>query len=236
MSTRFPSGSASRELEAAAYDSAVDAVATAALVAAGGDCLGPVELDLADEGPFVIAGPARSGRSTALLTIVRSLAARPGALPIVVVAPRPSPLRDLDGEPGVVAVLSRGPDLGAELEDLVAEHSGRLTLVIDDAELIGDGPEGAVLERIVRDGRDTGTVVVAAATTDELLLNRYRGWLATARRSRTGLLLAPGAQTDGEVFDIRLPAARPAPGRPGGPSSSGEGTIHPFRCPYRTSR
>jgi S-DNA-T family DNA segregation ATPase FtsK/SpoIIIE len=179
--------------------------AAAALVAAGGDSLGPIEIDLADEGPFVIAGPARSGRSTALLTIVRSLGARHDALPIVVVAPRPSPLRDLDGEPGIVAVLRRGPDLGAELEDLVAEHGGRLTLVIDDAELIGDGPEGAVLERIVRDARDTGTVVVAAATTDELLLNRYRGWLATARRSRTGLLLAPGAPTDGEVFDIRLP-------------------------------
>jgi S-DNA-T family DNA segregation ATPase FtsK/SpoIIIE len=179
--------------------------ASAALVAAGGDSLGPIELDLADEGPFVIAGPARSGRSTALLTIVHSLAARPDAAPIVLVTPRPSPLRELLGEPGIAAVLHRGPDLGAELDDLVTEHAGRLTIVVDDAELVGDGPEGAALERIVRNARDTGTVVVAAATTEELLLNRYRGWLATARRSRTGLLLAPGTPTDGEVFDIRLP-------------------------------
>jgi S-DNA-T family DNA segregation ATPase FtsK/SpoIIIE len=193
-----------RELEALRTTAPLRS-ATAALVAAGGERLGPIELDLADEGPFVIAGPARSGRSTALLTIIRSLVARPDAAPLVLIAPRPSPLRDLAGVPGIAAVLQRGPDLGAQLEDLIADHAGRLTLVIDDAELLGDGPEGPVLERIVRDGRDAGTVVVAAATTDELLLNRYRGWLATARRSRTGLLLAPGAATDGEVFDIRLP-------------------------------
>ena len=48
-------------------------------------------------------------------------------------------------------------------------------------------------------------MLVAAATTEDLLLDRYRGWLAAARRCRAGLLLDPRSQVDGEVFDLRLP-------------------------------
>jgi S-DNA-T family DNA segregation ATPase FtsK/SpoIIIE len=62
-----------------------------------------------------------------------------------------------------------------------------------------------VLGEFVTNARDSGAVLVAAATTDDLLLNRYRGWLAAARRGRTGLLLNPASHIEGEVFDLRLP-------------------------------
>ena len=185
---------------------AAPAGATVCVVAAGGDTLGPVDLDLADEGPcFVVSGPARSGRSTALAAMVRSLLDRPGTLPVVVVAPRPSPLRDLAGTPGVADVLTGGPDLAEDLRDLLAAHAGRVVLVVDDAELVGEGRDGDAIEGIVATARDTGAVVLAAATTEDLLLNRYRGWLATARRCRAGLLLGAAGPVEGEVFDLRLP-------------------------------
>jgi S-DNA-T family DNA segregation ATPase FtsK/SpoIIIE len=184
-----------------------------AVVAAGGDALGPIDLDLAAAGPcFVVSGTARSGRSTALTSLVRSVLGRPDALPVLVVTPRPSPLRDLARLPGVTAVLCGGPDLAVDLEDVLAAHPDGLMLVVDDAELLTEGREGTVLEEVVRTARDTGTVVVAGATTEDLLLNRYRGWLATARRCRTGLLLGPVSPTDGEVFELRLPRSGAAAG------------------------
>jgi S-DNA-T family DNA segregation ATPase FtsK/SpoIIIE len=164
-------------------------------VGAGGDHLGPVDVDLAElGGGFVIAGPTRSGRSTALLQLARSLAPD---LPRVVVTPRPSALRELD------ALQLSGPGLGAELEAALAGDP--VALIVDDAELVDDRSATDVLERFVRGLRDSGSVLLAAATTEDLLLNRYRGWLAAARRERCGLLLNPAGHVDGEVFDLRLP-------------------------------
>ena len=200
------------ELEALRVTPAPDGSAVC-VVAAGGDTLGPIDVDLADVGPcFVVAGPSRSGRSTALAAMVRSLAARPGSLPVVLVTPRPSPLRDLADLPGVAEVVAGGPDLAADLEDALSAYDGRLVLVVDDAELVTEGAEGALLDEVVRTAGDSGTVVIAAATTDDLLLNRYRGWLPAARRCRSGLLLAPQSATVGEVFDLRLPRGGAAAG------------------------
>ena len=72
-----------------------------ALVGLGGDELAPVGADLDVDGPaFVIAGPAGSGRSTALATMGRWLLGQGRAT--VVVAHRRSPLQRLAGEPGVL--------------------------------------------------------------------------------------------------------------------------------------
>ena len=191
------------EVEACRRAPKADGPATCVL-GVGGDELAPVDVDLVDLGPaFVIAGPARSGRSTALTTMVTSLG---GRLPVVVIAPRPSPLRDLHDVLGVAAILTDSATIGADLDEVVEQlGGGRLAVVVDDAELLGDGQAGVALERLVRTARDRSIVVVAAATTDDLLQSRFRGWLAEARRSRAGLLLCPGSSYDGEVFDLKLP-------------------------------
>jgi DNA segregation ATPase FtsK/SpoIIIE, S-DNA-T family len=171
--------------------------------AVGGDHLAPMDVDLAElGGAFVVAGPARSGRTTALAAIVHSLAGRPdGALPVVLVTPRrSSPLAALAELPGVRGLLS-GDDAD-ELEELVA--GGPAAVVVDDGELVEEYPFGDALERFIRGCRDIGSVLVAAATTEDLLLNRFRGWLAHARRARTGLLLNPESHVAGEVFELRL--------------------------------
>jgi DNA segregation ATPase FtsK/SpoIIIE, S-DNA-T family len=175
----------------------------------GGDHLGPIDLDLAAAGAtFIVAGPPRSGRSTALAAIAESLGGRASReLELVLLTPRPSLVRALRGLPGVLDVITTDDQTGAltRLEDLLAEASQPTVLVIDDGELIGLGPLADRLEEYVRGCRDTGSVLVAAVTTEDLLLNRYRGWLAAARRARSGLLLNPASYVDGEVFEVRLP-------------------------------
>ncbi|MEO3862176.1 FtsK/SpoIIIE domain-containing protein [Acrocarpospora sp. B8E8] len=71
------------------------------LIGAGGDALTPSGLDLLAHGPAaVVAGPARSGRSSTLLTAAQSFLDR--GVPVLIIAPRRSPLRELRG---VLAVL-----------------------------------------------------------------------------------------------------------------------------------
>ena len=169
-------------------------------VGAGGDHLGPVTIDLADAGTFLVCGPQRSGRSTALAALVTSLRGTSPDRPVIACCPRPSPLTGLDG----VTVL-RGSDPGGEFEDALIAADGPVAVVVDDAELLAEGAVADVLEGLVRTARDEGHVVIAAGSTEDLMLQRYRGWLATMRRGRTGLLLNPTSYVDGEVFDLRLP-------------------------------
>ncbi|MGN9836770.1 FtsK/SpoIIIE domain-containing protein [Nonomuraea sp. H19] len=179
-----------------------------ALVGAGGDALAPLGLDLLAHGPgAVIAGPSRSGRSSALLTAAHSLIAR--GTPVIAIAPRRSPLRELTG---ALAVLDGN---AANLPELVADQHHYVVLV-DDAELINpDSPLGTALEEVLRSGRDGDHGLLIAGTTGDLAV-AYRGFVAETRKSRTGLLLAVQGQADGDIFTIRLPR-----GTVGGPPGRG---------------
>ncbi|WP_433541013.1 FtsK/SpoIIIE domain-containing protein [Streptosporangium sandarakinum] len=181
-----------------------------ALLGAGGDSLTPMGFDLLAHGPgAVVAGPPRSGRSSALVTAARSLLER--GTPVIAVAPRRSPLRDLADVPGVVAVLGADGDL----EGAVAGRE-RYVVVVDDAELVSpDSPLGMTLEQVLRTGRDgEHGLIIGGATGD--LTTAYRGFVAEARKSRTGLLLAVQSPADGDLFTIRLPR-----GAVGGPPGRG---------------
>ncbi|ROO90105.1 S-DNA-T family DNA segregation ATPase FtsK/SpoIIIE [Actinocorallia herbida] len=171
------------------------------LVGAGGDTLGPLGVDLLEEGPsFVVAGPTRSGRSSALETIGRTLLAR--GVPLLVLTPRRSPLRALKDVPGVLGVLDATADR-AELDELVApEH--RFALLVDDAELIDDTDLGDAVQAVLRAARDGEHAVVIAGNTEDLSRG-YRGFLSDARKNRTGLLLGISSPDDGELFGLRLP-------------------------------
>jgi len=184
----------------------------------GGDEILPVDLDLDDlGGTFVVAGPPRSGRSTALLAIATGLSAAGEKRLLAVVAARPSPLRGLEGRPGVAAVVTAVDQVSATLRRLVAAGQP-LAVVVDDAELLLDPPAAIELERLVRTARDAGHLVVAAGSTDDLASN-YRGWVAEARRNRCGLLLAPQAASEGELFRCKLPRST------GGPAPAGRGLL-----------
>ncbi len=161
----------------------------------GGDELAAVTIDLLEFGPgFLIAGPPRSGRSTALATVAAGL--RVAGWRVVAVTPRDSVLRDYAHETfdatqfGIDSAFDRG--------------LGRLAVLVDDAEIVAESPAAVVLDRLTRTARDSGHLVVIAGTTEELSVG-FRGFVVDVRRARTGLLLAPRGPLDGEVLGIRLP-------------------------------
>jgi len=183
-----------------------------ALVGAGGDALGPAGVDLLQTSPgFVIGGPPRSGRSSVLETMARWLVRR--QVPVALVTPRRSPLRELAALPGVLGVLGAEDGEADRLGELLQGVEQHVVLV-DDAELLLDSAMGERLGDLVRAARDADQAVVAAGTTDDLS-SQYRGFAVDIRRSRSGLLLSPRSPSDGDLLGVRLPrnmAAGP-PGR-----------------------
>jgi S-DNA-T family DNA segregation ATPase FtsK/SpoIIIE len=183
-----------------------------ALVGVGGDALGPMGVDLLQTSPgFVIGGPPRSGRSTALETMARWLLRL--QVPVALVTPRRSPLRELAALPGVLGVLGMREGEAERLAELL-RGAERHVVLVDDAELLLDTPMGERLAELVRAARDADQAVVAAGTTDDLN-SQYRGFVVDMRRSRSGLLLSPQSPSDGDLLGVRLPrnmAAGP-PGR-----------------------
>ncbi|WP_432001877.1 FtsK/SpoIIIE domain-containing protein [Streptomyces sioyaensis] len=199
-----------------------------ALFAVGGDELQPIGIDLEAAGPgFVIAGPPKSGRSTALVTAARSLL-RIGT-PLVLITPRKSPLRSLESEDGVLGLLQGTEGTEGDLQELVDKAAGRpYVVVVDDSELLYDTSLDEALETVIRNGMDGDHALIAAGTTDALS-SQYRGFAVSARKSRNGLLLTPQSAQDGELFNIRLPA-----NSSGGPIGSGlfvaAGGFRPIQC------
>jgi len=181
------------------------------ILGVGGDELDAVSVDLLESGPgFLIAGPPRSGRSTALATVAAGL--RAIGWQLLAVAPRPS----LVDEYADRVFDASGVGLDAELGLL----GDKVALLIDDAELVTDAPVAATLDRLMRSARDTGHVLVIAGLTETLSLG-FRGFVVDARRGRAGVLLTPRAPLDGDVLGIRLPRSTGAPA----PAPAGRGLL-----------
>ena len=167
--------------------------------AVGGDELTVLAADL--RSGFTVAGPAGSGRSTALCGLARSLLASGAA--VCALTPRPSPLRDSSG------VVQVG-DADA-LVTVLNGAAGPLAVLVDDAELVLDAPVAEVLAQVLRDGPDAGHALVVAGRTDALA-GCFRGFAADARSSRSGLLLGLTSHLDGELLGVRLPRSAAVPG------------------------
>lgn len=179
----------------------------------GGDELGVIAVDLGDVGHrLLVGGVPGSGRSTALLTIAGALLNDGNG--VVLVAPRPSPLRALAGRPGVLGSVEDRAD-SDQLAGLLRAAPRPLAVIVDDADYLIDAPLAVELDRLVtQDGPQRPVLVAAGAT--EALATTYRPWVVDARRSRAGLLLGPRSTLDGELVGVRLPrtaVGRLPPGR-----------------------
>ena len=166
--------------------------------------LAPAVLESYEGEHLLVAGPARSGKSTLLLAIAETLRAGAAAdgVPLAIwgLGGRRSPLADAGLDRCVV-----GDDGLAALLASARVHSGRLVLLVDDAEQFDDA-DHAIAGLI--GARTVDLKVVAAGRSDDLR-SLYSHWTRTVRKSRAGVLLQPNVDYDGELLGVTLPRRSP---------------------------
>ncbi len=152
---------------------------------------------------FLIAGPLRSGRSTALLTAAASLLAGTPGAELHLLAPRRSPLAGALPWTSVAEGMDACRTAADGLLALLDRPAGAppAIVVVDDGGELG---EPAALETLVRRGRDAGVRVLAAVET-AAAQRAYGGWLRELRNGRRALLLQADPETDGELVGVKLP-------------------------------
>ena len=174
----------------------------------GGDDLEPVGFDGHGHGRrIVVAGGPRSGRTTALATMARQLAA--AGHPTAVIATRRTPLSQLSGIPHLHLVQAREGD---RLHALRHAHPD-LSVLVDDAEGLDGTPAEAVILDILEnlDGSDAWCVATADVRRAASL---YRGIVPELARHGTGLVLSPSSPADGDLLGVRVQVTpRRLPGR-----------------------
>ncbi len=171
-------------------------------VGPGGDDGALLDVDLDRAGGLLVVGPPRSGRTAALESFARRLAAAGGEVA------RLSPAHAAPAGDAPVPWLD-----AADPEEVLAWVDGlrgrRGVLLADD---LGAVAEYAGLAALPPTGSRSGIVLLAAGSPGQLT-GHYQGPVAALRRARTGLLLRP-SPADAEVLGIRLPRL-PLPARPG---------------------
>ncbi|MCX4989248.1 MULTISPECIES: FtsK/SpoIIIE domain-containing protein [unclassified Streptomyces] len=191
------------------------------LVGIGGDDIMGFGPDLSQGVPtFVIAGPAKSGRSTTLLNMARSYLAQ--GVRLVVAAPRPSPLRELDGQDGVLKVFDEDDIESDDLREAIdsASREEPIVVLVDDGEVLEDCDAETVFKRIVQRGAERGLGLVIAGD-EEDVCSGFSGWQVEMKKGRRGILLSPQDSSAGELIGIRTNRSMV-----GGPVAPGKGLLH----------
>jgi S-DNA-T family DNA segregation ATPase FtsK/SpoIIIE len=172
-------------------------------IGVGDDELGEYRIDLASD-HFLVAGPPRSGRSTALRTISSGIANSEDRPALLLLAPRRSLLHELSVWDASTANIF---DLAA-VEAILAVAEARLAagswvvVVADDIEDFPD-PISQLLESWARRGREEPIRIVAAGD-NRAMLRSYSGLASELRRSKCGLLLCADLNVDGDLLGVRL--------------------------------
>ncbi|MDQ2678249.1 MAG: FtsK/SpoIIIE domain-containing protein, partial [Actinomycetota bacterium] len=175
------------------------------------DTLSTVVLDL-EHHHAIVAGPARSGRTTTLATVAASFASS------YLISARALAV-DASGESDAAAGAWRRawhpPGAGDSLDSVVdaalgsAEH-GRFTLLaVDDLPELLDGPDEAMVESLLLDvierSRTLPIRVVASGEIDAMA-RCYGDLMSRLRSGRTGVLLRPDPDLHGGLLHATLSA------------------------------
>jgi S-DNA-T family DNA segregation ATPase FtsK/SpoIIIE len=187
------------------------------LIGVGGDELMGYGPDLGQGTPaFIVAGPAKSGRSTVLTMLAKSYLAQ--GVRVVIAAPRPSPLRELAGQPGVIEVFT-GDDLSEEqVRESVSTSSPQnpIVFLVDDGEDLRRCDGGDELKNIITKGTELGRYLVLGGDEGDIC-GGFSGWQVDAKKARRGVLLSPSNHRVGELIGAKLPRSaaseQPTPGR-----------------------
>jgi S-DNA-T family DNA segregation ATPase FtsK/SpoIIIE len=161
------------------------------------------ELMLYEGEHALVAGPARSGKSSALWTIASSLRNGGADIHLAAAGGRRSPL-------SACPALDRYAGAGGQASALFATLRavpGPVVLFVDDAEGFEDVDEA--IGGLLSAGRPDLHVIAAGRS--DALRSLYRHWTQTIRRSKNGLLLRPNIDMDGELAGVTLPRRSPVP-------------------------
>jgi S-DNA-T family DNA segregation ATPase FtsK/SpoIIIE len=191
------------------------------MVGVGGDELTGFGPDLAQGVPaFVIAGPAKSGRSTVLANLARGYLSQ--GVRLVIAAPRPSPILQLDGQEGVLKVFTENDIDEDDLKEAIstAKPEEPVVILVDDAEILDDCDAERVFKRIVQRGTEEGLAVVIAGDEDDVC-SGFSGWQVDAKKARRGVLLSPQELGSGDLIGIRTTRSMV-----GGQITPGKGMLH----------
>lgn len=166
--------------------------------------LGTSELEFYDGEHGLIVGPARSGKSSLLLAIAESVRKLGGGgehIPAVWgVCTRRSPLVDAD-----LDKVSVGPDEVSALIASLRIERGPVLLLIDDAERFDDADKS--ISSLVETDHP-GLCIIAAGRSNDLR-TMYSHWTRSVRKSRSGIILQPNVDLDGDFFGATLPRRAP---------------------------
>ncbi len=174
--------------------------------------LTPLVLEVGDGEHVLIAGSARTGRSTALAHMCLGWLASDTEAHVVVIAGRRSPLtRWLHSTVAArIDAHDRTEPALAAVNAAIADGR-RVMLAVDDAEMVDDA--GGRLAAMVGE-RMHGLTVVAAGRPDALRQS-YGHWTLAVRRSRLGLLSSNAQDVDGDLLGATLPRRAMLAPRPG---------------------
>lgn len=165
------------------------------------DDLGTAVLEVYDGEHVLVAGPARSGKSSVLLALAESARNADGVRPAVwAICDRRSPLAS--GSFDRVAVGA--DEVPALLAGLRLER-GPVLLLIDDAERFDDADQS--IASVLSTERPGLCVVASGRSAD--LRSMYSHWTRAVRKSRCGVLLQPDVDYDGELLGVTLPRRSP---------------------------
>ncbi|PZE69563.1 FtsK/SpoIIIE domain-containing protein [Curtobacterium sp. MCBD17_021] len=169
------------------------------------DDLGTAVLEVYDGEHVLVAGPARSGKSSVLLALAAAARSADGVKPAVWgICDRRSPLANAL-EHGTVDRLAVGADEVPALLAGIRLERGPVLLLIDDAERFDDGDQG--IASLLATERPGLCVVAAGRSAD--LRSLYSHWTRAVRKARCGVLLQPDVDYDGELLGVTLPRRSP---------------------------
>lgn len=165
--------------------------------------LSPAYLELYEGEHILVAGPARSGKSTLLLALAEILSSGQGVHEppqVWAICSRRSPLASAEFDH-----LAVGED---EVPALVAQlrlAMNPVVLLIDDADSFADHDKSlaSLVEKPI-----PGLCVIGAGRSDELR-SLYSHWTKTLRKSKCGVLLQPNVDFDGELLGAKIPRKAP---------------------------
>jgi S-DNA-T family DNA segregation ATPase FtsK/SpoIIIE len=190
------------------------------VIGIGGNDLQAVGMDLS-EGHLLVSGPRRSGRSLALVAVVRALRHVDVAVDVRVLVPRRSPLNAVADGDGVT-VAGDPASCVAAMSDLAAIVAGRsrgashqpVVAVVDDAGDLPDAAFAQAAERVARFGPDVGVHLVAAV--DKTTARGFtHPWVRVLANDGRGLVLAPEDASAADHLGGELPRRSPVARQPG---------------------